>query len=130
MRSRLLFVLAMLASPANLDAQRLSSSQIVERVEAALPRAFALSRDLLTHPNDAHRPEDILRLLDWLETRFHERTFETRRIPTDGSPLLLAERRSAGAEQTVLIYLQADGQPVDASEWHQESPYVPVLKEP
>jgi len=92
--------------------------------------ALTLYRDLLRLPNDAHHPEDIRRLLDFLEDRFRERGFETERMPTEGgSPFLLAEREAPGAERTVLVYLQADGQPVDPSAWNQESPYEPVLKE-
>ncbi len=65
-----------------------------------------------------------------MEDRFRERDFSTERLPTDGgSPVLLAERRHPGAERTVLVYLQADGQPVDPSAWNQESPWEPVLKE-
>ncbi len=33
-----------------------------------------------------------------------------------------------GARHTVLVYLQADGQPVDPDRWSQESPWIPVLK--
>ncbi len=43
--------------------------------------------------------------------------------------MLLAERRFPDATRTVLVYLQADGQPVDPSRWNQESPYTPVLRE-
>ena len=130
MRLRLLAALPLICIAAQLHAQQLSAPEIETRVDAALPRALALYRDLLTHPNDAHRPDDILRLVGWLEARFRERGFSTRRIATAGSPLLLAERRSPGADGTVLVYLQADGQPVDPSRWHQESPWIPVLKEP
>jgi acetylornithine deacetylase/succinyl-diaminopimelate desuccinylase-like protein len=118
---------AISAAPA--AGQPLPVYEIEERVGAALPSAFGLYRELLTYPNDAHYPEDILRLVDWLESRFAERGFTTQRIETEGSPLLLAERPSRGAERTVLIYLQADGQPVDPSRWDQESPWLPVLKE-
>ncbi|HUF26777.1 MAG TPA: M20/M25/M40 family metallo-hydrolase [Gemmatimonadaceae bacterium] len=123
-------LLVALGVAAPLQAQLLPAGEIHARVDAALPRAFELYREILTYPNDAHHPADILRLLGWLDARFQERGFSTERISTAGSPLLLAERRSSGAERTVLIYLQADGQPVDPSRWNQESPWVPVLKEP
>ena len=41
---------------------------------------------------------------------------------------MLAERTFPKAKETVLIYLQIDGQPVDNSRWFQESLYTPVLK--
>jgi acetylornithine deacetylase/succinyl-diaminopimelate desuccinylase-like protein len=132
MTLRPLFLASLLAAlPAGpLAPQPLPSGDIRARVDASLPQAMALYRDLLTYPNDAHYPEDILRLVGWLEARFAERRFTTHRIETGGSPLLLAERRTPGATRTVLIYLQADGQPVDPSRWHQASPWIPVVKEP
>jgi acetylornithine deacetylase/succinyl-diaminopimelate desuccinylase-like protein len=81
----------------------------------------------------------MLRLVAWLKGRFAERGFSTERIATPGSPLLLAEQRGRAAggagggtpspNRTVLIYLQADGQPVDPSRWDQASPWEPVVKE-
>jgi len=91
--------------------------------------ALALFREFLSLPNDARHPDDILRMVTWLEAKFSALGFETRRLPTAGSPLLLAERRHDAADQTVLVYLQADGQPVDPSRWLQDDPYQPVLKE-
>jgi acetylornithine deacetylase/succinyl-diaminopimelate desuccinylase-like protein len=92
------------------------------------PAAFALYRDFLTLPNVASRPDDILRVIEWLEREFGKRGFATERLATPGSDLVLATRRSAGASRTVLVYLQADGQPVDPSRWFQDSPWMPTLK--
>lgn len=111
------------------SAQPLAPAQIHARVDAALPRAVALYRELLTYPNDAHDPAAIFRLVGHLEERFRERRFITRRLETPGSPLLLATREAPGATRTVLVYLQADGQPVDPSRWEQASPWTPVVKE-
>ena len=91
--------------------------------------AIALYREFLSLPNDANYPDDIQRLIEWMEVAFTARGFVTQRIATAGSPLLLAERRVANDAKTVLIYLQADGQPVDPSAWFQEDPYTPVLKQ-
>lgn len=91
--------------------------------------AIAQYRDFLSLPNDANYPGDILKLVDWMEPRFQDLGFSTRRIPTAGSPALFLEKPATDAEKTILVYLQADGQPVDPSAWHQQSPYEPVLKE-
>jgi len=91
--------------------------------------AIALYREFLSLPNDANYPDDIERMLVWMDTEFSERGFTTQRIATAGSPLLLAERQVADNARTVLIYLQSDGQPVDPTAWFQEDPYTPVLKE-
>ncbi len=64
-----------------------------------------------------------------MEGAFAERGFRTQRIPTSGNPALFAERLRESAARTVLVYLQADGQPVDPSAWAQANPFVPVLKE-
>ena len=91
--------------------------------------AIALYREFLSLPNDANYPDDIHAMVEWMEVAFTERGFATQRIATEGSPLLLAERNVSDEAETVLIYLQSDGQPVDPSAWFQEDPYTPVLKE-
>jgi acetylornithine deacetylase/succinyl-diaminopimelate desuccinylase-like protein len=108
--------------------QALSPDRITELTEAHAADAFRLYRDLLSLPNDANFPDDILRLNEWLEARFEERGFTVGRLDMPGSDALLATRDAAGSDRTVLIYLQADGQPVDPSAWHQESPWTPTLK--
>jgi acetylornithine deacetylase/succinyl-diaminopimelate desuccinylase-like protein len=105
-----------------------SPAAIRAAVEARTPAALELYRELLTYPNDAHHPDDIAVLLEWLDAAFRDRGFRTSTLPTPGSDLLLAERDFPGATRTVLVYLQADGQPVDPSRWEQESPWIPVLK--
>ena len=95
--------------------------------EHRLP-ALGLFREFLSLPNDANFPGDILRMIEWMEDAFRARGFGLQRIPTDGSPLLLASRDVDPGLPTVLVYLQADGQPVDPAAGDQENPYVPVLK--
>lgn len=105
-----------------------TTGTVTLRTTAPELAALELYRDFLTLPNDANVPADLIPILEWLETAFGDRGFETRRLPTAGSDVLLAERRHPDAIRTVLVYLQADGQPVDPSRWSQESPWVPVLK--
>ncbi|MBI1366064.1 MAG: M20/M25/M40 family metallo-hydrolase [Alphaproteobacteria bacterium] len=85
-------------------------------------------RETLSLPNDATYPEEIAALLDWLEPQFQKRGFTTKRLPTDGNPVLFAERRTPGATKTALFYMHSDGQPVDPSKWNQPDPYKPVMK--
>ena len=110
------------------QAEPLSVAEIRERVDANYGDAIALYREFLSLPNDAQYPDDILVLVEWMETAFAARNLQVRRIETDGSPVLLAERLSDDARPTVLVYLQSDGQPVDRSAWHQDDPFQPVLK--
>jgi acetylornithine deacetylase/succinyl-diaminopimelate desuccinylase-like protein len=90
--------------------------------------AVALYREFLALPNDALHPDDIEALVAWMESAFAGRGFRTQRIPTRGNPALFAERLQDPAGRTVLVYLQADGQPVDPSAWAQANPFVPELK--
>lgn len=114
--------------PATLGAQ-LPPERITELTDRHARAAFDLYRELLTFPNDANEPEDILRLSSWLEREFGSRGFTSRRLDMPGSDAILATRTVPGAARTVLIYLQADGQPVDPAAWYQESPWTPTLKE-
>ena len=106
------------------------ADEIRAMTEARVNEAFDLFREFLSLPNDAIYADDIIRLIEWMEPAFQARGFETQRIPTERSPLLLAERKNPDAEKTVLIYLQSDGQPVDPAAWDQEHPFTPVLKAP
>lgn len=104
------------------------AERIRDLVAEHTPAAFEMYREYLSLPNDGHFPDDIERLVTWLEGAFARRGFTTERLPTGGNPLLFAERRVENPSGTVLVYLQSDGQPVDTSAWFQASPYVPVLK--
>ena len=110
--------------PAQIPADELRSMANTNALDAV-----ALYREFLALPNDAIYPEQIAALNTWVLGAFEERGFTTQLLPTDGSPSVYAERLSANADKTVLIYLQADGQPVDVSAWHQDDPYEAVLKE-
>ncbi|NIY44532.1 MAG: hypothetical protein GWN22_12925, partial [Gemmatimonadetes bacterium] len=74
-------------------AQTLSAEQIRQLVATQTPDAFNTFREYLSLPNDGHFPEDIERLLAWLEVAFSDRGFTTQRLATPGNPLLFAERR-------------------------------------
>ena len=105
-----------------------STYQFRGAVDESIGHATALYREFLSLPNDALNPDDIEALVTWMEGAFGERGFRTQRIPTAGNPALFAERRHDPASKTVLVYLQADGQPVDPSAWAQPDPFDPVLK--
>ena len=103
-------------------------TDIRDAVENNIDGAVELYREFLALPNDALNPDDIEALVAWMEREFGARGFRTQRIPTNGNPALFAERPHDPAAKTVLVYLQADGQPVDPSAWAQADPFVPVLK--
>ena len=111
-------------------AEPFDRSALEEHAAAQVRPALELYREFLALPNDAHSEEQLVPVIAWLRDQFGQRGFTTTEIETGRIPLLLAERRVAEAGRTVLIYLQADGQPVDPSRWDQASPYQAVLKEP
>jgi acetylornithine deacetylase/succinyl-diaminopimelate desuccinylase-like protein len=120
-------VAALLATGA-VRAEPPAVEDIRRAVDSNIGAAVSLYREFLALPNDALDPHAIEALVTWLDKAFGERGFRTQRIPTAGNPALYAERRHDPASKTVLVYLQADGQPVDPSAWAQADPYAPVLK--
>jgi len=125
---RMTLLVAVLAMVGEAQSESLAADEIRRNVDDNVNVAVALYREFLSLPNDANHPDDIEKLVVWMEGAFGERGFETRRIPTEGSPALYAARLQENASKTVLVYLQADGQPVDPGAWAQSDPFVPVLK--
>ncbi|TDF41502.1 M20/M25/M40 family metallo-hydrolase [Alteromonadaceae bacterium M269] len=109
------------------NADTMDAEEIKQLTKESLPEAFSFYHQFLSLPNDANYKKDILALLDWLEPEMAKSGFDTKRIATDGSPVLYAEMNNK-ADKTVLVYLQADGQPVAPSAWQQEHPFTPELK--
>ena len=107
--------------PANFNLDKLAEKQAVA--------SFREFYELLSIPNDAHVQTDIEKNVKWCEAAFAKRGFTSQRLNTETVPLLLAERKVSNPTKTVLIYLQIDGQPVNPSQWNQESPWKPTLKE-
>lgn len=115
--------------PMAVQAQKITSQQLQTVSEKHAVRSFKEFYDLLSLKNDANFPEDIEKNVLWCEAAFGKRGFATKRLKTSTVPLLLAERKVKNAKKTVLIYLQIDGQPVNAAAWDQESPWKPTLKQ-
>ena len=128
-RLNLALIAATLFTAAAAHGEPPSPADLRRAVEGNVERAVSLYREFLALPNDALYPDDIEVLVSWMERAFAKRGFHTQRIPTSGNPALFAERRTEAAGKTVLVYLQADGQPVDPSAWAQANPFIPVLKE-
>ena len=113
----------------SVSAQKLTAPELDKLAATYTQQSFPLLRELLSIPNVASVPADIEKNVRWCENAFSQRAFTTTRITTPTAPLLLAERKHPGAEKTVLIYLQIDGQPVDSTRWFQPHPFQPVLKQ-
>jgi len=86
-------------------------------------------REFLSIKNDANFKNEMKPLIEWGINNFKKYGFEVERLETPELPLLLASKIISEDLNTLLIYLQFDGQPVDNSKWDQENPYKAVLKE-
>ena len=106
-----------------------NAAQLDATAKKYAAQSWDMFYELLSIPNDAHFPEFIEKNIIWCEEAFEGRGFSVKRLETPTVPILLAERKLDGAEKTVLIYLQIDGQPADPRFWAQKSPWIPVLKE-
>ncbi|MDG1437649.1 MAG: M20/M25/M40 family metallo-hydrolase, partial [Emcibacteraceae bacterium] len=98
----------------------------VERIKVGALDTF---KEYLALPNDGHMHDDIAVLSDWVTDAFESRGFTVSRLAEPENPLLYAKRMVPGATKTMLVYLQADGQPVDPSAWYQSNPYGAVLRQ-
>jgi acetylornithine deacetylase/succinyl-diaminopimelate desuccinylase-like protein len=113
-----------------LTAQQLDRATMVRLADEETPPGLHELMEILSIPNVAADTANIRRNAEWLQAAFEARGFDARILPTDGNPLVWAERRWPGNDRTVLFYAHFDGQPVDPSRWDQPDPFVPVLKEP
>ena len=80
-------------------------------------------KDFLSIKNDANYKTEMEPLIKWGVDNFEKYGFEVERLETPELPLLLASKIISEKANTILIYLQFDGQPVDRSKWDQEDPY-------
>jgi acetylornithine deacetylase/succinyl-diaminopimelate desuccinylase-like protein len=84
--------------------------------------------DLVSTPNIAADHEDIRRNAEQLQSMLARRGFNGEILETPRNPLVYGELRVPGATRTLLLYAHYDGQPVDASQWKQPSPFTPVMR--
>ena len=108
--------------------QSLDMNEINSLARGKAQTAFKEYREFLSLPNDANNEDELIPNMIWCEEAFQRRGFTTERLKTKRLPLILAEKQYSGAKNTVLFYIQIDGQPVDPSKWFQEGPFVPTLK--
>lgn len=116
------------ASPARGASAASADSRLAEAVASLRGPALAELALVLAIPNVAADRANILKNAEFLRQRFERRGFAVELLPTEGNPLVFAERRTPGARRTVLIYCHFDGQPVDPKRWAQSDPWQPLLR--
>ena len=119
---------SLFASP-GLSQAPLGAAELERMAVEEARRSMPMVREFLALANDAHSAEELAQNRVFMQRELEKRGFELRSLETAGEPLLLAERRVAEPERRVLVYLQVDGQPVDASKWPLAPPFEPVLAE-
>lgn len=84
--------------------------------------------ELLSIPNVASDTANIRRNAEYISGILQSRAFEVQLLESPGSPpAVFAERRTPGADATLMIYAHYDGQPVKAADWASD-PWTPVLR--
>ncbi len=84
---------------------------------------------LLSIPNVASDTVNIRRNAEYIVGLLEPRGFSARLLESEGSPpAVFGERRTEGAERTLLVYVHYDGQPANAEDWASD-PWVPVLRD-
>ena len=84
---------------------------------------------LLAIPNIAADRENIRKNADLLQQMLARRGFTAELLETAGNPLVWGELKTPGATRTLLVYAHYDGQPVNAKEWRQPTPFSPILRD-
>src|SRR5947209_3925252 len=115
---------ALLAAAAAAQAQdRAAVRQFVDGRQRQIVAEFT---ELLSIPNVGTDREGIRRNTEYLVAMLGRHGMTAELLPTDGNPLVYAEKNVAGATRTLLFYIHYDGQPVDVPKWKQEGgPFRP-----
>ena len=84
--------------------------------------------ELLSIPNVAADKPNIRRNVDHISKMLTQVGMHVELLELEGSnPVVFAERSSAGATKTLMIYIHYDGQPVNVDNWASD-PWVPVMR--
>ncbi len=84
--------------------------------------------ELLRLPNVASDHVNIRRNADYILGLLNRRGFSARLLELEGSPpAVFAERRTQGADKTLMIYVHYDGQPANPDDWASD-PWTPVMR--
>ena len=84
---------------------------------------------LLSLPNVASDLPDMRRNAAHISGLLQERGFTVSLLEAEGAPpAVFAERRTPGADRTLMIYAHYDGQPVNPDDWASD-PWTPVLRD-
>jgi acetylornithine deacetylase/succinyl-diaminopimelate desuccinylase-like protein len=105
---------------------------VLAAIDAGLQPSIQRLESLLTIPSVSTDPAyraECQRAADWLATELAGIGFEARVVPTAGQPIVVADRRPAGAARHVLFYGHYDVQPADPVELWKTPPFQPTIED-
>jgi acetylornithine deacetylase/succinyl-diaminopimelate desuccinylase-like protein len=86
--------------------------------------------EFLSIPNVASDTQNIQRNAERLKEMLEARGVETHLLPVEGrGPVVFGKLDTLDATHTVIFYAHYDGQPVVASDWTDNAPFAPVLRD-
>ncbi|MCA9300587.1 MAG: dipeptidase, partial [Phycisphaerales bacterium] len=100
-------------------------------VDSNRDRTLEELKDLLRIPSvstDPARRPDVARCAEFVAARAREAGLQAEILPTDGHPIVYAERLDAPGAPTVLIYGHYDVQPPDPLDRWRHDPFDPVVE--
>jgi acetylornithine deacetylase/succinyl-diaminopimelate desuccinylase-like protein len=106
----------------------------IEYAQAHRKQQMEGYQELLRIPSvstDPAHKADIERCADWLVAEIDRLGFKnTRKIPTDGQPVVYGEWLEAGEDRpTILIYAHYDVQPIDPLDLWETPPFEPTIRD-
>jgi len=106
-----------------------NTSQLIENKSEQFIKELV---DFLTIPSisaDSTYKKDVQRAAEWLINRLEElKLDEVKLFPTDGHPIVFAQKHVSDSAPTVLIYGHYDVQPPDPLELWDQPPFEPTIK--
>ncbi|MEG1758973.1 MAG: dipeptidase [Alistipes sp.] len=104
-------------------------SYVNDNKDRFLKELFDLLRIPSISAQSSHKP-DMIRCAEWLAAALVKAGADHAEVlPTEGNPVVFAEKKVDPKAKTVLVYGHYDVMPVDPrSEWHTE-PFEPVIKD-
>jgi acetylornithine deacetylase/succinyl-diaminopimelate desuccinylase-like protein len=86
--------------------------------------------DLLRLPNVSLNLADVAKNATAIQQMYRRHGVELQLLEVPGSaPALFGELKSPGATKTVVFYAHYDGQPIDATQWINKSPFTPEMRD-
>ncbi|MCB0495410.1 MAG: M20/M25/M40 family metallo-hydrolase [Cyclobacteriaceae bacterium] len=126
---RILLILTLTLAYHFVSSQTLTKEHIKRLVNQHFDESLITLKDFLEIPNNGKDSVQVNNNVAWCTNQFESLGFQTTILYAQGVKHLFAERKAQKkTNQTVLFYLQIDGQPVDTSRWNQRNPFDPVLK--